>query len=108
MCQFASWKEEKGNVFFLEDKDLKGKKFKEYKEYNPQWAVDIKGHGAIEYFYPELKSLRDSECTDFSTPNNFPKVKETCGKYIDFSKYPRKMIIDPKKEYLYLKKKVKK
>ena len=75
MCQFISWKEDKkGNVFFLQNEDLKPKKLKEYQEYNPRWKEDLHGHGAIEWFYPELKGkCENKECTDFSTPNNFPK-----------------------------------
>ena len=40
----------------------------------PDFIGDICGHGAIEHYYPELKGKgRNKECSDFSTPNNFPK-----------------------------------
>jgi hypothetical protein len=72
MCQFVSWIEHGGEVYYLKDSDLKPKKFNEYKKYNPRWYEDIMGHGAIRYFYPELKRGKERECTNFSTPNNFP------------------------------------
>ena len=74
MCNFVSWKEDKqGNVFFLTNKDLKPRKLKEFKGYNARWRTDLCGHGAIEWFYPELKGkCDDMECEDFSDPKNFP------------------------------------
>ena len=74
MCNFVSWKEKDGDVFYLTDKDLKPKKFKEFKEYNSNWRDDLKGHGAIDWFYPKLKGkCINRECDDFFSPKNFPK-----------------------------------
>lgn len=72
MCEFVSWIEYNNQVYFLTNNDLRGKRFTEYKKYNVNWKADIVGHGAIEYFYPELKG-KHKECTDFSTPDNFPE-----------------------------------
>jgi hypothetical protein len=72
MCEFVSWKEYKGKNYFLTNTDLDTKEGK--KLLNPEVRDDICGHGAIENFYPELKGKgTNKECTDFSTPNNFPK-----------------------------------
>jgi hypothetical protein len=83
MCNFISWYEKDGVVFFLTDDDLAtkaGKKLR--KELGDQYAEDIKGHGAIARYF-ELnewvvpmdavrREVGDSRCPDFSTPNNFP------------------------------------
>ena len=74
MCDFISWKEYKGNVYFLQNSDLTSKIFNAYKKYNKKWRDDIYGHGAIEYFYPELKGKGvNKECEDFSKLSNFPE-----------------------------------
>ena len=72
MCEFISAIKDKENYFYLTKNDLKGKKFKEFKEYNPNWEEDICGHGAINFFYPEVKG-EHWECTDFRNINNLPK-----------------------------------
>ena len=72
MCEFISAIKNKDNYFYLTKKDLKGKRFKEFKEYNKNWVEDIYGHGAIHFFYPEVKGGH-WECTNFSNPDNFPK-----------------------------------
>ena len=75
MCNFISWIEHDGRIYFLENKDLKGKKFAEFKTMNgDQWQSDIVGHGAIRFFYPELGDAgKNVECEDFSKPSNFPE-----------------------------------
>ena len=72
MCNFVSWKEKDGEVFYLTNADLKPRKLKKYKEYNANWQEDLCGHGAIDYFYPDTKG-RNKECFDFENPKNFPK-----------------------------------
>ena len=73
MCDFISWIEKDKDVFYLTKDDLKGRKFAEYKKYNPRWYDDIMGHGAIEFFWSELNGKgRHRECEDFSSPENFP------------------------------------
>jgi len=74
MCEFISAIKDKEDYFYLTKQDLKGKKFNEYKKFNVNWKEDIKGHGAIEYIYPELKGRGEHwECTNFSSPKNFPE-----------------------------------
>ena len=73
MCQFVSTKKVGDQHFYLTKADLKKKRFAEFKKYNLRWSDDIMGHGAIEFFYPELKGKGVHwECDDFSSPRNFP------------------------------------
>jgi len=72
MCNFISWIEYKGENFFIDNLKLQTKEGK--KLLLPEFQADIKGHGAIRHYYPELNGKgKDRECTDFSTPDNFPK-----------------------------------
>ena len=72
MCQFVSWKKHNNKVYFLTNSDLETKEGK--KLLKDEVKDDLCGHGAIESFYPELKGKGENlECTDFSTPKNFPK-----------------------------------
>ena len=74
MCQFASTKKIGDEHYYLTSSDLRGKRFEEFKKYNARWQDDIMGHGAIEFFYPELKGKGVHwECDDFSSPKNFPQ-----------------------------------
>lgn len=74
MSQFVSWINLNGANYFLTDRDLRGRRFNEYKRYNKAWLDDITGHGAIRFFYPELGAVYGSECTCsfFKSPRNFP------------------------------------
>ena len=71
MCEFISAIKNKDDYFYLTKDDLRGKRFKEYKEFNKGWRDDIMGHGAIEFFYPDIKGMH-WECDNFSSPDNFP------------------------------------
>ena len=71
MCNFISAVKRGEDYFYLTKDDLRGRRFAEFKKKNAVWYEDIKGHGAIEFFYPELKG-EHWECEDFSTPDNFP------------------------------------
>jgi len=72
MCEFASWKEYKGKVYFLKDSDLSTKEGNELLK--PNVIADLCGHGAIESYYPELNGKGENkECINFSSPKNFPK-----------------------------------
>ena len=72
MCEFVSWKEYDGHVYFLQNSDLETKEGR--KLLKADVIADLCGHGAIESYYPELKGKgKNKECTDFSTPKNFPR-----------------------------------
>jgi hypothetical protein len=72
MCEFVSWKNYDGTLWFLTD-DIIAPRLEEFKLYNPEWREDLPGHWAIEWFFylPEHCG-RNKECTDFSSPSNFP------------------------------------
>ena len=72
MCNFISTIKSGNEHFYLTKNDLKGKKFKEFKEYNKSfWQEEICGHGAINFFYPDVTG-EHWECEDFSSQKNFP------------------------------------
>src|SRR4030042_491139 len=72
MCQFISWKEYEGHNYYITKDKLNTKDGE--KLLRSDVKDDIKGHGAIENYYPELKNKGiNEECEDFSTPDNFPK-----------------------------------
>lgn len=81
MCRVASWVDLSSvvkngrKIYFITNNELltlRGRKLKKY--LGNRFAEDIQGHGACRYYYPELKEGvgRDKECTNFSTPDNFP------------------------------------
>ena len=86
MCDFISWIEYKGDVLFLTKKELGTSRGRALKKYlGSQYENDVKGHGAIEWYY-KLKpnSGLHRECVDFSSPDNFPKEIVSSIKKGDF------------------------
>ena len=72
MCEFVSWVEHKGKVYFLTDRDLETRQGRDVIVYcGANWQDDIKGHGAIREYYG-IAGGTDHECTDFSDSDNFP------------------------------------
>ena len=76
MCDFISWKEHEGSVYFLTSLDFDTKQgrrlIKEFCD-GDSCHKDLRGHGFINRFYPELEGKGvERECTDFSNPKNFP------------------------------------
>ena len=74
MCDFISWIEYKGDVLFLTKKELETNRGRALQKHlGSQFENDVKGHGAIEWYYNlEPNSGTHKECTDFSSPDNFP------------------------------------
>jgi len=78
MCNRYSWIEagKDGVVWFLTGEDIYNTSYgKELQQYS-QREEDYIGHGAIHLYYglpfiPGLKN-HEKECSDFSTPDNFP------------------------------------
>ena len=77
MCEFISWKEIKcpdgsTQILFLTHNDIYNtKRGRELQKHTSK--DDFVGHGAIAFYYeidPDKGINR--ECTDFSTPDNFP------------------------------------
>jgi len=72
MCQFISWIEKNNQAVFLTADDVfRTKAGRELQEYCNS-ADDLVGHGAIKHYYGNFEGGIEKECTDFSTPNNFP------------------------------------
>ena len=71
MCEFISWIEKENKVYYLTSADLASKRGKQL-IHHCQNNDDLTGHGAIRWFYGEFKGGIDKECTDFTSPNNFP------------------------------------
>ena len=97
MCDFISWIEKDGKLYYLTTEDIESKRGKEYRDYNPN-ADDIKGHGAIRWFY-NLKGGKEKECTDFTTPKGFPREIQKAiiqGKFRrSFGPVPAGLLIAP-------------
>lgn len=86
MCDFISWIEYKGEILFLTKHELETTRGKALRKHlGSQFKNDVKGHGAIEWYY----KLKDNvgahkECEDFSNPKNFPAVIVKAIKAGDF------------------------
>ena len=66
MCEFVSWIEYEGGVYFLDNATI-ADRLDEYKKFNKEWREDLPGHGAIQWWYPELKGKGvHKECTSSS------------------------------------------
>jgi hypothetical protein len=73
MCEFISWIEKDDKVLFLTYDDIyHTKKGKELQKHCKN-SRDYTGHGAIGYFYNLSENTgTNKECTDFTSPDNFP------------------------------------
>ncbi len=73
MCEFVSWIEGGGKVYFLTNEVVKAR-LEDYKEFNSGWRRDLCGHGAIEWFFGLEQGMRHLEVNDFSRIGDIPKV----------------------------------
>lgn len=81
MCKFISWIEKDNVVYYLNDNCLKDKKGRQLKKHiSKEFYNDIKGHGAIRYYY--------------DMPYNIGINKEYTG--INIIQYPEEIIKDIK------------
>ena len=71
MCEFISWIEKDKDVLFLTYNDIYNTKRGKELQVHCKNPDDLTGHGAIRFYY-SLKNGTEKECTDFSTPDNFP------------------------------------
>ena len=57
MCEFVSWKEYQGKLYYLDNDKLNTKDGRSLVKYlkDNNSLHDLCGHGAIERYYPELK-----------------------------------------------------
>jgi hypothetical protein len=73
MCDFISWIELDGVNYFITSKQLRSKRGKELKDYlGSKYSDDVKGHGAINWFFDLKGKGIHRERTNFSNPKNFP------------------------------------
>jgi len=75
MCEFVSYIEmPDGEIRFLTaDMIFKTRRGKELQRHDPNRDAWV-GHGAIMFYYEMTERQgKQRECTDFSTPDNFPK-----------------------------------
>ena len=78
MCEFMSWVEKGEKVYFLTPAMIqdtpKGQAWLKYEgDKTDNWEDDQKGHGAIRWFFDlQNREGEEHECTDFSSPANFP------------------------------------
>ena len=73
MCEFPSWTELGGRLYYLTAADLATREGRALRKHlGAAFTDDIKGHGAIDYYHGLQGSGRHCECTDFSSPANFP------------------------------------
>ena len=74
MCQFLSWIEYKGKLYYFSDYEVNSSDGRRLcRSLGNIFHEEIKGHGVIrEYFGLSYKQGKNYECEDFSTPDNFP------------------------------------
>ena len=77
MCEFISYIEKNGEVLFLTGDDVFNTKRGKQLQKHCKSADDLTGHGAIRWYFgiddKPLEGGKERECTDFSSPANFPK-----------------------------------
>ena len=72
MCEFISWIEKNGNVYFLTTPLVEIERGRTL--LRDSWE-DRMGHGAIRLMFGlEQDEGQNRECTDFSSPDNFPRA----------------------------------
>src|SRR4030042_366454 len=103
MCEFLSWVElPNGKLRYLTAKNLATKKGRELREYVGN-SEDLTGHGAIrKYWGLDTHDGSGRECTNFSTPNNFPSELAAAIKSGEFRGLglPLQMLVqEAQKEY---------
>jgi len=70
MCDFVSWIEKNGTIWYLTTANIESPRGKELRDFI-QWE-EVSGHGAIRWFY-SLEGGYNQEFTGFDYPSNFPK-----------------------------------
>ena len=101
MCEFISWIElADGKIKFLTGDQAFGDhpKSKALREWN-KCNDDLRGHGAIRRYYKLANhDGKNRECTDFSTPGNFPDeiaAALRAGKMWGFGGCPKELLTAP-------------
>ena len=101
MCEFVSWIEKDTKVYFLTAHQVfntkKGAELREFCGSNAAAQDDYVGHGAIRHFYGlDSHEGMNRECTDFSSPANFPSVIAQAvkdGKFRGLVRLPKGLLL---------------
>ena len=73
MCEVMSWIEHRGTIKFLTGETITSEKFLKWAKERFISPDDYFSHGTIRaWFRIDADDGNNKECTDFSTPNNFP------------------------------------
>ena len=73
MCDVMSWIEHRGTIKFLTGETITSDKFLKWAEEHKISRGDFYGHGTTRAWYRiDADDGGNEECTDFSTPSNFP------------------------------------
>lgn len=72
MCEFLSWIEKDNKSYFLTRQQIDSPQGEILKKRFPGEG-ELVGHAAIRAYY-DIVGGENKECTDFSTPDNFPDV----------------------------------
>ena len=86
MCEFISWVEKEDKVYFLTSKQTMSPRGKELK-LRFKGEGELLGHASIRAYF-DIVGGNDKECSDFSTPDNFPQKIVTAVKQGKFSTFP--------------------
>ena len=82
MCQFLSWIEKGNKVYFLTSKQIDSPKGEILKK-RFRGEGELVGHAAIRAFY-DIDDGKECECSNFTTPANFPDILVRAIKRGDF------------------------
>ena len=73
MSEFVSYIKVNDVLFYLTKKEFNSKRGLELKAHlGSQYYQDGMGHGAVNWFFDLKGKGEHKECTDFSSPSNFP------------------------------------
>ncbi len=95
MCEFMSWVEKGDKVYFLTREQIDSPLGETLKRRFPGTG-ELTGHAAIRAYY-DLENGKNMECTDFSTPDNFPDTLVTAIKEGQFRGFgtPTALLSEP-------------
>jgi len=89
MCQFVSWVERRGKVYFLTSEQLESERGRKWIQEQKVSPDDLCGHGTIRLWHRiDAGDGVDKECGDFSTPDNFPTPIAEAVKAGKFNSFP--------------------
>jgi len=89
MCQFVSWVERRGKVYFLTSEQLESERGQKWVKEEKVSPDDLCGHGTIRLWYRiDAGDGVDKEQTDFTRPSDFPPEIAEAVKAGKFNSFP--------------------